>query len=109
MCGASRVSPVRAKKNDFVGAVVASPSDAAPWAKLVKAQPKQRSAANFILRKDTLFKAMKLPKCVNKRNDTSEFSPRNWPGIRYRRNAESTLTLRVRHLQTNRAKTAGSP
>src|ERR1700688_2934806 len=104
MCGVSRLSPVRAKKKDFVGAAVASSSGAALWAKLVTAQPKQSSPAKFTARKNT-FKAMKLLRCVDERNDTSfvlfcgsagtqkginpdELSPRNCPCMRYRRIAK---------------------
>jgi DMSO/TMAO reductase YedYZ molybdopterin-dependent catalytic subunit len=70
MYGASRRSPVRAIKNVFVGADGVFSSGAASWAKLVTAQPKQSSAANFNARKDT-FKVIKLPGRVNTRNETS--------------------------------------
>src|SRR5580692_5388474 len=70
--GALTLSPVRARKNDFVGGAVVSPfpSGAASWAKLVTAPHVQSSAANIAVRKITI-KETTLQGLINTRNDTS--------------------------------------
>jgi hypothetical protein len=72
ICGALTLSPVRARKNDFVGGAIVSPfpSAAASWAKLVTALHKQSSAANVAVRKITI-KTTRPPSYINTRNDTS--------------------------------------
>src|ERR1700730_2968667 len=72
ICGALTLSPVRARKNDFVGGAVVSPfsSGAASWAKLVTVQHKQSRAASFKARMNA-FKVTELPRWMNTQNDTS--------------------------------------
>src|SRR5579864_1318709 len=69
MCGALRLSPVRASKNDFVGASEAPSSGAVPWAIVGVAQPKQSNVAYIATRKNS--KMTNLREYVNTRNDTS--------------------------------------
>src|ERR1700674_1526438 len=70
MCGALRLSPVRASKNDFVGIAEAPSSGAAPWAKVGIAQPRQSNDAYNATQKNNL-RMTNLPRYINTRNDTS--------------------------------------
>ena len=83
MCGALRLSPVRASKNVFVGVAEDPSSGAAPWAKVGIAQPKQSNAVHIATRKNN-SKMTNLRKYANTRNDTSFEAFRGSGGTRER-------------------------